>query len=91
VTRELPLIPNVKLFEFEKTTVPEVAVCVPAAIALGAVDCEADAVAVMVLPFIPNETLFEFEKTTVPELADEPAALIALGAVDWVALKLAVT
>ena len=35
-----PLIPKETLFEFEKTTVPLVAVCVPAAMAPGAVDCE---------------------------------------------------
>jgi hypothetical protein len=61
VTRVEPLIPNVTLFEFEKTTVPEVAVCVPAASAPGAVDCANDALAVTVLAFNPNDTLLEFE------------------------------
>ena len=40
VTRLEPDIPKVMLLEFEKTTVPEVAVCVPAAMAPGDVDCE---------------------------------------------------
>ena len=40
VTTDELLIPKVTLLEFEKTTVPEVAVCVPAAIAPGDVDCE---------------------------------------------------
>jgi hypothetical protein len=40
VTRVDPLSPKLMPFESEKTTVPEVAVCVPAASAPGAVDCE---------------------------------------------------
>jgi hypothetical protein len=55
VTTELFDIPNVTLLEFEKTTVPLVAVCVPAA----AARLFADAVIVEALR--PKETLFEFE------------------------------
>ena len=48
VTTELLLIPNETLLLLLKTTVPLVAVCVPAAMAPGAVDC--DPLAVMVAP-----------------------------------------
>jgi hypothetical protein len=64
----------------EKTTVPLVAVWVPALIAMPPPPPEADAV--IVLPFMPKETLFELENTTVPEVAELPAAEIAPGAVD---------
>ena len=59
VTTEELLSPKVTLLEFEKTTVPLVAVCVPAWIAPGEVDCEYDADAVSVEPFKPKLTLFE--------------------------------
>ena len=62
VTTELFDIPKVTLFELEKTTVPLVAVCEPAAIAPGAVDCSALAEAVMIEALRPKETLFELEK-----------------------------
>ena len=74
-------MPNVTPLEFEKTTVPDVAVCVPAARAPGAVLCVAEKLAVTVPAFMPNETEFEFEKTIVPELALVVPALIAAGAV----------
>ena len=61
VTTELFDIPKVTLFELEKTTVPLVAVCEPAAIAPGAVDCTALAEAVMTPAFRPKETLLELE------------------------------
>ena len=68
MTDEL-LIPNVMLFEFENTTVPLVAVCVPAAMApmaraSGLID------AVMTDPFRPNETPLRFEKVTADRLFD---------------------
>jgi hypothetical protein len=56
-----PAIPKLTPFEFEKITVPEVAVCVPAWIA--------EAPPVLTLPVIaspevPKLTPFEFEKVT---------------------------
>ena len=62
VTTDELLIPNVTLFELEKTTVPLVAVCVPAAIAPGAVLCEKLAEAVIVDASRPKLTLFAFAK-----------------------------
>ena len=73
VTTELLDIPNVTLFEFENTTVPDVAVCVPAARAPRPDPAAADAV--IVEPFKPNETLFEFEKTTTDRFCDVVPAL----------------
>jgi hypothetical protein len=64
VTTELFDIPNVTLFEFEKTTVPLVAVCVPAAAA------RLLALAVMVEALSPNETLFELENVMAERLFD---------------------
>ena len=63
---ELPLMPNVTPFELANATVPEVAVCVPAAALIaGCVVCAGyDALAVNVLPACPKLTLFEFEKTS---------------------------
>ena len=75
VTTDELLIPKVTLFELEKTTVPLVAVCVPAAIAPGAVDCSALAEAVMVEPLRPKETLFEFENVMAERLFDVVPAL----------------
>jgi hypothetical protein len=60
VTTELPLMPNETLLLLLKTTVPEVAVWVPAALAMPAVGLTD---AVTVLPLSPNDTPFEFEKT----------------------------
>lgn len=70
---ELPFIPNEIPFEFANSIVPDVAVCVPAAIPAGAVDWVALKLAVMMFELdpklIPNEMLFEFENTTVPVFA----------------------
>jgi hypothetical protein len=74
VIRVEPERPNVIPFEFEKTIVPEVAVCVPPWIAAIPAAAPGFTVAVIVDPFIPKETPFEFEKTIVPAFCDEPAA-----------------
>jgi len=66
---ELLLIPNVTLFELEKTTVPLVAVCVPAAAARLFAD------AVIVEPFNPNETSLLFEKVIAERFAELVPAL----------------
>lgn len=55
--------PKETLLLFEKTTVPEVAVCVPAAIPPGAMLCEKLAEAVIVDALRPNETLLLLLKT----------------------------
>ena len=73
VTTELLLIPNVTLFELEKTTVPLVAVCVPAAAARLFAD------AVIVEPFKPNETSLLFEKVKAEAITEVvPAEMLML-------------
>ena len=66
MTEEL-LIPKERPFEFEKTTVPEVAVCVPAAMPPMA-RASAFTEAVMTEPFKPNETLLLFENVRAERL-----------------------
>jgi hypothetical protein len=81
-------IPNVNPFELLNTTVPLVAVCVPAAAATAA------CTAVIVEPLRPNEMLFEFEKVTalklfevVPALKFTAVRLVATEAVTVDALR----
>jgi hypothetical protein len=64
-------MPKEMLFEFEKTTVPDVAVCVPAAaFTAGCVVCAKLALAVTTELFdMPNVTLLLLLKTTVPLVA----------------------
>jgi hypothetical protein len=64
-----------------KTTVPLVAVCVPAAALIaGCVDCANEADAVTRLdPLMPNVTLFELLKTSVPVDTDCVPALTPNG------------
>src|SRR5208337_918868 len=72
VMTELFDIPNVTLFEFENTTVPLVAVCVPAAAArLLALATEA----VITEPFSPNITPLPFEKVIAERLFEVVPAL----------------
>jgi hypothetical protein len=82
VMRVEALMPNVTPFESTNASVPEVAVCVPAASAPGAVLCEYDADAVTVDPLRPKLTLFAFDQTTVPAPTLAVPALIAAGPVD---------
>ena len=77
VTTEEFAIPNVTLFEFEKTTVPLVAVCVPAPTARLFAD------AVMVDAFRPNEIPFEFENVNAEARFEVvPALRLMLACVD---------
>ena len=70
VMSELPAIPNVTLLLLLKTTVPDVAVCVPAAFATaGCVVCAATLAVICELPLMPNVTPFELTKLTVPDVA----------------------
>jgi len=71
VTRLDPDIPNVKLFEFEKTSVPVLTLCVPTERPNGVSDAEA---VIVLEPTNPKVILFEFEKTTVPVDTDCPPA-----------------
>jgi hypothetical protein len=65
-----PDMPKVTLFELLKTTVPEVAVCVPAAMAAIPAAAPGFTVAVIVDPLRPNETPLLFENTTADKLFD---------------------
>ena len=62
-TTELFDMPKLMPFEFEKTIVPLVPVCVPAAMPPGAVDWVAEKLAVIVAPFAPKLMLLLLLKT----------------------------
>ena len=81
------LRPNDTPLLFDQMTVPEVCVCVPAAIApkLPVAVAPAATLAVsLVEPLNPNDTPFESLNTIVPELAVCVPAPMAPGAVDCV-------
>jgi hypothetical protein len=83
VTTDELLIPNVTLLLFENTTVPLVAVCVPAAATTPAPEGDIDAVTVD--PFMPNETPLEFENTRADRL------LLVVPAETFTAVRLVAT
>jgi hypothetical protein len=88
---ELLLIPNVTPFESLKSTVPEVAVWVPAAMPAGAVVCEKLADAVTVPAARPKLTLFEFENVKADDrLEVVPADKLMLAAPAGPALAVSV-
>jgi hypothetical protein len=85
VTCDVPLIPNVILFEFTKFTVPLVAVCVPAPMAPIARMSALKLAVIMLELLIPNVMPFEFAKESVPPVKDwVPATMTSFGVTDAV-------